>query len=636
MRLQRDTNKVRRFQSGGPMLNLATYTPMGIPNVSGASYAASQEVSTSSSDDDNNVGFTQKDIADLLKKMLPSDSKIVMGQMSSLMRDIRAAELDPFVAQQIGGSIANKYLQVRQLADTANQNYEMFNKAKSAIMEKSSLGEYAQDRNGNLYYQKEDGSIGRVSMDDELKDKRLLTYGDLLSYRRLAINGAFNDELIEASEQATSSKDVLATIELVFSKLQSDSEEMQYYVNKQSGRSQVMDTVEGLGAVMSDATDGLYSVTDKSTGISDAKKKTALKTVIRMMPRNQQNFINLRAKLSGVSPEVALYDMIMLRDKRDTSRRISQLRDYEEEAAKAAAKKSGKSGDGGSNGIKTDMTNQHWMLEGMGAKNMRVINNGANSNYAYYGLANTLALGLEPDKKTGFVNVSELTDKKYGMAGLNWSQASFAGANVPFYDLKSFVMNDTQFDIISLPYKEVNGSKIPDFARLSELQEASDLLRALHINDVNASNYNQVNDEMSKRGINIRYDNKGNVITPGYAQFVAFSVATGYNTVENLKDVNLDLFDRVDDDNIAARVAEATGVEADNAAWFGDDSVATGVLYVPYTPNAQLMLTNTESPIQTELNTGDPAQLMMMDRRQNRAAYVATNDELQNMLYQNQ
>lgn len=636
MRLTRDTNKVRRFQSGGPMLNLATYTPMGIPNVSGASYAASQEVSTSSSDNDNNVGFTQKDIADLLKKMLPSDSKIVMGQMSSLMRDIRAAELDPFVAQQIGGSIANKYLQVRQLADTANQNYEMFNNAKSAIMEKSSLGEYAQDRNGNLYYQKEDGSIGRVSMDDELKDKRLLTYGDLLSYRRLAINGAFNDELIEASEQATSSKDVLATVELVFSKLQSDSEEIQYYVNKQGGRSQVMDTVEGLGAVMSDATDGLYSVTDKSTGISDAKKKAALKTVIRMMPRNQQNFINLRAKLSGVSPEVALYDMIMLRDKRDTSRRISQLRDYEEEAAKAAAKKSGKSGDSGSNGIKTDMTNQHWMLEGMGAKNMRIINNGANSNYAYYGLANTLALGLEPDKKTGFVNVSELTDKKYGMAGLNWSQASFAGANVPFYDLKSFVMNDTQFDIISLPYKEVNGSKVPDFARLSELQEASDLLRALHINDVNADNYNQVNDEMSKRGINIRYDNKGNVITPGYAQFVAFSVATGYNTVENLKDVNLDLFDRVDDDNIAARVAEATGVEADNAAWFGDDSVATGVLYVPYTPNAQLMLTNTESPIQTELNTGDPAQLMMIDRRQNRAAYVATNDELQDMLYSQQ
>ena len=327
--------------------------------------------------------------------------------------------------------------------------------------------------------------------------------------------------------------------------------------------------------------------------------------------------------------------MIMLRDKRDTSRRISQLRDYEEEAAKAAGKKSGK-GDGGVGGIKTDMTNQHWMLEGMGAKNMRVINNGANSNYAYYGLANTLALGLEPDKKTGFVNVSELTDKKYGMAGLNWSQASFAGANVPFYDLKSFVMNDTQFDVISLPYKEVNGSKVPDFARLSELQEASDLLRTLHINDVNADNYNQVNDEMSKRGIDIRYDSKGNVVTPGYAQFVAFSVATGYNTIENLKGVNLDLFDRVDDDNIAARVAEATGVEADNAAWFGDDSVATGVLYVPYTPNAQLMLTSTESPIQTELNTGDPAQLMMMDRRQNRAAYVATNDELQNMLYQNQ
>lgn len=628
--------RVRLFQSGGPMLNLPTYTPIGMPNVGSVSASTETSVSSGSEDLKDEFGFSTKDVADLLKDMLPSDSKVVMGQMSGLMRTIRLAEGDPFIASQLGGKLANDYLAVRQLADMAHQNFKMFNEAKKNVMEKSSLGEYAQDRNGNLYYQKGNGDIGRVSMDDDLSDKHLLTYGDLLAYRRLAINGAFVDDLIEASEQATSSQEVIQTVESIFNNLQSDSEEMQYFVEKKGGQSKLADTIEGLSAVMQDATDGLYSVIDKTTGIADDKKRAALSAVLRMMPRNQQNFVRLRATLSGVSPQAALYDMLVTKDRRSTSRRITQLRDYDEEAMKAAAKAKGSGSGSGADGIKTDMTNQHWMLENMGAKNIRVINNGTNSNYAYVGLANTLSLGLKPDAKTGFVNMDELTKKEYGMAGLNWSQASFAGSVVPFYDLHSFVVNDSQFDLISLPYKEVNGAKVPDFARLTELQKASDTMRRLGITQVNEANVRQVNDELSKRGINIQYDDKGKIVSPGYAQFVAFSVATGKNTLDNLKDANLDLYEKVEDDNLAARVAAATGVEADNQGWFTDDLVGKGVMYVPYTPNAQLLLTNTDSPIQTELNTGNVEDIMMMDRRQNRPAYVATNDELQDILYENQ
>ena len=623
--LPKRNNKVRRFQSGGPMLNLATYTPIGMPNVGGAS--ASVEASASSSD--NSLGITMKDVADLTKDMLYSDSKYVLGGMGNLLKMINMANYDPTFASQFGGQIANEYLSVRNLADTAHQNLEHYNNAKKQLMEKSALNEIAQDQEGNVYYLNEKGQIGKCNMSD-IKDKRTLSYADLLEYRRMNDGGAFSNELINAAEMSTSTKDVINTVNLIFDKLKNSTIENQYFIEKNGqGLSAAGQAVQGLAEVMQDASAGLYEVTDRRVGLTDEKKKAALQTVLRMLPKNQLNFIKLRASMTDTNPVTMLYDMITLSENTTQSRHIDQLRDYEKELI------SGKKSGSGSDGKEYKMTNANWMLEGMGYKNIKVLNNGGKGNYAFVSLANTFQLPLEPDNKTGLVRMNELTNPKYGLSGLNWNNASFAGSVIPYNDLNGFVVNGNYMDLVSLPYREDNttGAKVPDFGRLDDLQNAAELLRSMNIQGVDETNYQQVNEALVKAGIDIQYDNKGNIITPGYAQFVAVSAAAGERTIENLTDVNSDMYTTLEDDSLAARIAEKTGVEASNNL-IGQDVVMNGVIYVPFVPNPQLMLTGTESPIKVDIDTTTD-KLVAQQARMNRSSYIPQDDALSSQLYNN-
>lgn len=624
---QRRNNKVRRFQSGGPMLNLATYTPIGMPNVSGAS--ASVEASASSSD--NDFGITMKDVADLTKDMLYSDSKYVLGGMGNLLKMINMANYDPTFASQFGGQIANEYLSIRNLADTAHQNLEHYNNAKKQLMEKSALNEIAQDQEGNVYYLNDKGQIDKCGI-SEMEGKRTLSYADLLEYRRMNDAGAFANELINTAEMSTSTQDVVNTVNSIFDKLKNSTIENQYFIEKNGqGLSATGQAVQGLAEVMQDASAGLYEVTDRRVGLTDEKKKTALQTVLRMLPKNQFNFIKLRAAMTDTNPVTMLYDMITLSENTTQSRHIDRLRDYEEEILKARG-----SGSGSSDGKESKMTNANWMLEGMGYKNIKILNNGGKGNYTFVSLANTFQLPLEPDNKTGLVRMNELTNPKYGLSGLNWSNASFAGSVIPYNDLNGFVVNGNYMDLVSLPYREdnVTGAKVPDFGRLDDLQNAAELLRSMGIQGVDEKNYAEVNEQLAKAGIDIQYDDKGSIITPGYAQFVALSASAGERTIDNLTDVNSDMYSVVEDDSLAARIAEKTGVEASNN-WIGQDVVMNGVIYVPFVPNPQLMLTGTESPIKTDLNT-TVDNLVLQQARMNRPSYVPQNDTLQSRLYSGQ
>ena len=231
--------------------------------------------------------------------------------------------------------------------------------------------------------------------------------------------------------------------------------------------------------------------------------------------------------------------------------------------------------------------------------------------------------------------MNELTNPKYGLSGLNWNNASFAGSVIPYNDLNGFVVNGNYMDLVSLPYREDNttGAKVPDFGRLDDLQNAAELLRSMNIQGVDETNYQQVNEALVKAGIDIQYDNKGNIITPGYAQFVAVSAAAGERTIENLTDVNSDMYTTLEDDSLAARIAEKTGVEASNNL-IGQDVVMNGVIYVPFVPNPQLMLTGTESPIKVDIDTTTD-KLVAQQARMNRSSYIPQDDALSSQLYNN-
>lgn len=620
MQNRRITNKKPRFQQGGIMLNLARYTPMPFPSVGAVS--ASQEVSTTSSDD--NDLFDMKDIADLLKEALPSDAKVIMSDMYSLMNQINAVDGDPFLSSQFRSALAGKYLQIRQRADEAKQNLATYTKIRDDIANKSSLGEAVMDERGAVYYKTKNG-ISSCSIDD-IGGKDLLTYSELLSMRRQ--NMPFADKLLQVAGNATSSKDVIASIESIISHLGSDNVKGDAYASHIRGKVR-----EGL-EMLAEATSGLYKITSKRTSVDQEKINAAIRTVFSMLPRNQQNYIHLKSKQMGSTMLQTIKDMIDMRIDDSTETTVSQIRDYEEELAKSKGKGSGSGGD---DGIKTKLNNMYNILEGLGYKELGAFNlGGADNNFTYYGFMTKGQLAFDDlNSETQLMNTTEMM-KKANLPGLRWEDASFAGASIPFNRLGEFVMNGNSYTTISLPFikDKKTGRVKPDFSRLEDANDAAEVLRENGITKMDQSNYENANKLVRNAGIDIQYDKNGDIVTNGYMKFVALNVSTGRETARNLEGVNSDLYSIVKNDDLAKKVEATTGVESDAPGldMFNTKQVMDGVMYIPYYPNVFTMTTNTESPIQTNLPTGSIDDLIMYQQN-SRFPYISPDPDVAASLY---
>lgn len=615
-------NKTKRFQQGGVMPALVTYTPTIIPG----GVEESTSVKASSDNDKNDVGFA--DIKEMLKDMLPSDARIVMSKANQLMNVINSN--DDFMSSQYPGMINNMYMEIRALAEKAHQNYDDAQKVKDALMTKGSISEYAQDQYGRLYYMTKDGKVKKTDLDD-VKGKMLLTYGDLLDYRRKAVNGAYSDDIINSMAQATSMKEVMSTIDEIIDKIGSQSYTTSAYTTKRNNQ-----VVQGLDSILADARNGVYKITDTKTSASKEQKMMAVNAVMRTLPNNQRNYLQLKAKSSGASAEEVLYEIIASRDKSIYKRDVSKDTDFDDIDDKERLAKT--KATGASAGQSMELNQSRAIIERLGEKRIMTISNGDDTNHGLQAMVNITRFRPEYNDKTGMMSMDKLlSDKTSNLSGvLDWKNASFAGANVPFTDLKSFAVNDNAVFDLYLPYTVDKGIIKPDYEKFNLIQKKDEVLQELGIKKVDKDNYQAVNSELRKAGVDIQLDEAG-IPMGQFMHFAGISAKTGRNTFDDLSGTRTGLYSVVEDTTQAKRLAATTGVKPENDnvwgfGWLSPDEVIDSVIFVPVVENAVSAMTGSGQNIKLDKESISVADMKFHETRMNRPAYNRPDESPEDIL----
>lgn len=599
---------------------LASYTPLPLI---GGSESASVSASTSSSDDKKDL-IDFADIKELMKNMLPSDAKIVMAKASKLMNFINST--DDFMKDAFSNELTSMYMDLRAFAEHAHQNYEDAQQVKTQMLSKGNFAEYAQDAHGNIYYMDKKGRIKTGDL-EAAKKGRVLTYGDIYDLRRKSLTGAFSDSMMQSLAQSTSTSEVMATVDGIIDKIGSQTMSNSYYTRKVNNQ-----VAKGLEAMLQDARNGVYKLTESSVGASKEQKTAAINALIKMLPNNQRNFINLKSKIVGSTPEEFLYELIVSRDKSTYKREVSKDTDFdtlaEKEAAEARkAKKETEAGQA------HHMTAARAINENIGDKKFMTFSNGNDNNYGFQAIVNSVKMRVEPGA-TGMMKATDfLSDKEQNVSGsFHWGDATFAGANVPLTSLGEFVVSDNSIYTAYLPYKvESDGRIKPDYDMLDNISKKDKVLVEMGIDKkgVNSENYQQVNNELHRRGIDLTLDENGKP-EGQFMRFGMISAQTGRKTIDGLKGISSNLYKVEDNTALAKRVAETTGVSASNDtvwpfSYLSADEVIEGVIYVPVNEDAASAMMSSGEPIHMAKEYFDVPSIKFAESRRNRASYVSPN-----------
>lgn len=605
----------RRFQQGGSaMPAFATYTPMLGPNVTAK---GSTQVSTSSSGKDEEPLFDKKDISALLKDVLPSDAKVLVSKAHSLMRliDLNDTVDNPSVRNLI----ASGMLELQNIANLARDNYKNYYSAKDSLTQKGISGDIAQDPNGLLYYYDNDGNVRKCSLKDA-KGKVLLSYDELSDYRSKNPNGAYIDDFVRTIRNAVSGDEVMKSLNAIIDKIGNMKNSGDTYTEKRDNQ-----IAKGMEAVLRDARNGVYHVTNTTENVPVELKEMAINTILNTLNKNELNYLNLHAYLNGISTENLLFEMISSRDKISMTQKVSKDYDYdtEEEARRAAAAKAK------SEGQTAEITPVRMINERLGQKRTIVLNDGNDHNFGYELNANVTGFEYKPDSKTGLMSVGELMHGDNNYSGIfDWNNASFAGTHLDANDTTSYILPATsQIIDIYLPYKtDRHGNVIPDLSMLSKMQKKDEIVNQVTGNGiVTSQNYQAVNQELRNQGMDVQVDETGKPIGQNYMRFAVIEAETGRKTFDKLKDPDSNMYKVIEDDDLAKRIAMMTGVDADNddiwpLSYFTQDEVITGSIYLPIIENSNNAMASSGSPnkVKDDLSV---EKMLLQERNQRRAQY---------------
>ena len=470
-----------------------------------------------------------------------------------------------------------------------------------------------------LYYYDNDGNVRKCALKDA-KDKALLSYDELSDYRSKNPNGAYIDDFVRTIRNAVSGDEVMKSLNTIIDRIGNMKNSGDTYTEKRDNQ-----IAKGMEAVLRDARNGVYHVTNTAENVPVELKEMAISTILNMLPKNQLNYLNLHAHLNGVSTENLLFEMISSRDKISMTQKVSKDYDYdtEEEARRAAAAKAK------SEGQTAEITPVRMINERLGQKRTIVLNDGNDHNFGYELNANVTGFEYKPDSKTGLMSVGELMHGDNNYSGVfDWNNASFAGTHLDANDTTSYILPATsQIIDVYLPYKtDRNGNVVPDLSMLSKMQKKDEIVNQVTDNGVvTQQNYQAVNQELRNQGVDVQVDETGKPVGQNYMRFAVIEAETGRKTFDKLKDPDSNMYRVIEDDDLAKRIALMTGVDADNddiwpLSYFTQDEVITGSIYLPIIENSNNAMASSGSPnkVKDDLSV---EKMLLQERNQGRAQY---------------
>lgn len=583
---------IPKMQSGGGMPPFTYYTPVTVPDTTGAVTSGETTTATSSSSDSTKGQITDKDLMTMLKDIdgLPNDMTDLVSSLSkfytlsNLFKDGRVNT----------NQLSNQYLSTLRKVKVANFNKEQFDLAQKTANENGGLSEIAITPTGKLVVQDGEGDLKQITSDEYINNKDkyyALTNSNLLSLRANSPEFAFNNDILNIVENGIGMSAVTSIIDEAISNLGTTSISKEGYSARQEN--QITRGIEILQEAASKGVnlegmslDGLYK-TKLLTKDQYQQAQQAVKYIYNMLPSNARTLLEVKSG-NTENPRKGSLDLIANLVMSKTNSDIDFQLDYQDDLNPDGSKKQ-EAKESILNDIELNAPTK--LLMGLGAQDIVSVNVG--TPYEVQAIGNTLPLTDGEGKN--LPTMSTLQDVSKGQFGsiLDLSNASMGMHRIDPNMFNKVLIRDGKVSSIDFPsYTDEHGNVLPDLRKdVMDAKLAADReLRAAGINttdkDSISKNYQQINAVYKKHNLPPAYNPDG---TPaeGWSRFAVMNATTTNKVIgDDLFEQNSLLQEETDDnviDNVWTALKEKDKFDKDDMGWFefSHDSIYNGTLWVP-------------------------------------------------------
>lgn len=464
---------IPKHQKGGSFdAFFTTYVPVGGSAQESRSSSGTSRGSRSSSSDSTKGQLTEKDFYDMIKDIdgLPNEMSSVISNLVDLTKLQNLTGIDV-------GDLSTSYLQNLLQLKVIEQNKEKYDEVMKQASESGSLVEPAIATNGDLLFQKDDGSIGTVDVEtfnknrDKYKD-RLLTVSNLAYMRKFDPKLAYNQSIFDIIDNSMGYEE--------FQKLLSDaaqslgtsesSREGLFSVQNQALQGykvlQSLSQNDQVQAMDSVSLEGLYNYklidSNQQQQISNL-----LSYIVSAFPDRAKTWASIKTGISDKNKALEQLSLAYLLGKQTTKHQFGV--DYLGGIEKVQGKTSSSS-----DGADSRMTYLTAVQNGYGGgRETRTINLGNNTNFNVTGTAYGSFLGQ--DKKTvSNVNLQDLLSQTGIAAITNPNSITFGDNILNSSSLSQVVIKNNGGFWAVLPCKRINNQVTPDFDLIDQFSKVVD------------------------------------------------------------------------------------------------------------------------------------------------------------------
>lgn len=586
---------IPKMQSGGGMPPFTYYTPVTVPDTTGAVTSGETTTTTSSGSDSTKGQITDKDLMTMLKDIdgLPNDMENLVSSLSkfytlnNLFQDGRVNT----------NRLSNQYLSALRKVKVANFNKEQFDLAQKTANENGGLSEIAITPTGKLVVQDEEGNLKQITSDEYINNKDkyyALTNSNLLSLRANSPEFAFNNDILNVVENGIGMSAVTNIIDEAISNLGTTSISKEGYSARQEN--QITRGIEILQEAASKgislegmSLDGLYK-TKLLTKDQYQQAQQAVKYIYNMLPSNAKTLLEVKSGNTG-NPRKGSLDLIANLVMSKTNSDIDFQLDYQDDLNPDGSKKDTTSSQ---SDVKSNPLLN--MIQGIGGEDTSIL---INPGSTYQQSVDGKNYSAQDMSNNQYITQTSLEDMlvRSGIGNIVSQNGAitFGDQQISVDNLKNIVYRGTGLKRAILPSKIENGKVVVDLSLVGEYEAAQQEMEKIPENVSDLERNAQMAQILHNHGLDELLDPSTGLPNP--RRFSVFLITDGYGTSKDdvvkpsnyLEEINGD--DKLYDDINRALSTKDRPYEADAPSlmpgdWFGwYDDIFSGTIYIPISTN---------------------------------------------------
>lgn len=588
---------IPKYQQGGYASYFAQYTAVPFPQAAQQKTVASEkEPATTKSKDSKDENISQKDIVDLMK-----NSKGLANEMQQTMSGLVNSLKISSMLGATPDDMMRIYAQFKIQSEMMANNKVEFDKEVDQLKKDGALTDPAISTTGNLLYQKRDGSLGEVSVEQYLANKKsytIISNDQFTKLRQYSSSMAFDTSYTNVLDNSMSIQKFDKLIDELKGSINSSSfkyntlvdtdrikEGLQTISNlSQQEKKQLFQylTINGTSAKQ-----GIYNI-DISNKTNKQSVLAAIDYISQMMPKNAMVWASYKTGESN--PVLATKKLVTMALAGMISQETNYKIDYEgtrEEFKSSKNKNDSNSGESKS----TWLTN---VQNGYGGEDGKKIYNEGSSvtftaNGTYYG-------GILDTKGNPLTNITANDMlQKTGISGIsNVQSVYFGNQKLSTAQLSKVAIENNGMTYVILPCIKQNGSVAPDFSMVKTFEDI--------VNDITNKYPNatpQQREQMITKKVAATPSLRELLTASGRLdnnKFSAFLLTDGLITDQYMNiDKKNEMVVRTEDQNQIDYYKDVVKGDYDNydwynpADWFGNYThLYKGTVYIPVTNNNPL------------------------------------------------